>query len=101
MDDSDEVDIDLPALLTNELLPATIAPKSTDTETNTDIYHPTLPCHSIVSRSRGLFHWAVRAVAMTTRNCDLLSSLGALWELLRELTKSAHTYIRTQEYTIN
>lgn len=53
MDDSDEVDIDLPALLTNELLPATIAPKSTDTETNTDIYHPTLPCHSIVSRSRG------------------------------------------------
>lgn len=41
MDDSDEVDIDFPALLTNELLPATIAPKSTDTETNTDIYHPT------------------------------------------------------------
>lgn len=38
---------------------------------------------------------------MTTRNCDLLSSLGALWELLRELIKSAHTYIRTQEYTIN
>lgn len=37
---------------------------------------------------------------MTTRNCDLLSSLGALWELLRELIKSAHTYAHKNTQSI-
>lgn len=38
---------------------------------------------------------------MTTRNCGSLNSLGALWELLRELTKNknikhTHTHKNTQ-----
>ena len=61
-----------------------------------DIYHVALPCHSIVSRSPRLFHWAVRVVAKTARNCGSLSSLDALWVLLMELFKRRkHTQIQT------
>lgn len=79
----------------------TVTPRSRRDTINTrgHLSSHLLPCQSTGPRSRGWFRWAVRAAATTTRNCGWLSSLGALWELLRELLRAKNTHM--QVHTIN
>lgn len=76
---------------------ATTTTPTTNTKCPADIHHLTLPCHRIVSRSRGWFRWAVQAVAMTTRNCGWSSSLDAWWE--RRTALWEHKRTRAQKDT--